>query len=57
MTGSNFISVLLSFFFSQSDILDVNEIFRDLASIVNEQGEVVGEFSPCKSVEEGVSRR
>ena len=27
----------------QSDILDINEIFRDLGTLVHEQGEVVGE--------------
>lgn len=26
----------------QSDILDVNEIFKDLATLVNEQGETIG---------------
>ena len=30
------------FGFFQSDILDVNEIFKDLATLVNEQGETIG---------------
>jgi len=28
----------------QADILDVNEIFRDLGMLVHEQGEVVGKL-------------
>lgn len=28
---------------SQSDITDVNQIFKDLAMLVHEQGEVIGE--------------
>lgn len=34
--------LLLFFIFFQSDILDVNEIFKDLATLVNEQGETIG---------------
>ena len=30
-------------FVSQSDITDVNQIFKDLAVLVHEQGEVIGE--------------
>ena len=29
--------------FFQSDIVDVNEIFKDLAIMVHEQGETIGE--------------
>ena len=35
-------------FLSQSDILDVNQIFKDLATMVHEQGDIIGknqEFS------------
>jgi len=28
----------------QADILDVNQIFRDLGMLVHEQGEVIGNF-------------
>ena len=30
---------------SQSDITDVNQIFKDLAMLVHEQGEVIGKIS------------
>lgn len=33
--------MLLKYFFFQSDILDVNTIFKDLATLVHEQGEVI----------------
>ena len=34
---------LLSFtLFFQSDILDVNEIFKDLGTMIQEQGETIG---------------
>ena len=33
-----------SLFNFQSDIMDVNQIFKDLALMVHEQGELVGEF-------------
>ena len=29
---------------SQSDIVGINDIFRDLATLVNDQGEVIGEL-------------
>jgi len=32
-------------FIFQADILDVNQIFRDLGMLVHEQGEVIGKFS------------
>jgi len=33
-----------SFCVVQADILDVNQIFRDLGMLVHEQGEVIGNF-------------
>lgn len=33
--------VAIHSFFVQSDIMDVNQIFKDLATMVHEQGEVV----------------
>jgi len=33
---------LLIVFVLQADILDVNQIFRDLGMLIHEQGEVVG---------------
>lgn len=29
-------------FFSQSDITDINEIFKDLGMMVHEQGDMIG---------------
>ena len=29
---------------SQTDILDINDIFRDLGTMVNDQGELVGKL-------------
>ena len=34
-------------FYLQSDILDINEIFRELGTLVHEQGEVIGEEWLC----------
>ena len=31
-------------FFPQSDIMDVNQIFKDLGVLVHEQGEVIGMY-------------
>ena len=36
--------LIFLFFFFQSDIVDVNEIFKDLAIMVHEQGETIGEI-------------
>ena len=33
---------------SQSDILDVNQIFKDLAVLVHEQGEIIGAYRIVK---------
>ncbi len=33
------------FFPLQEDILDVNQIFKDLGMLVHEQGEVIGNFA------------
>ena len=32
------------FYLVQSDIVGINDIFRDLATLVNEQGEVIGKI-------------
>ncbi|XP_022237088.1 syntaxin-12-like isoform X2 [Limulus polyphemus] len=45
----------------ESDMLDVNQIFRDLASMVHEQGEVINTIADnidntCYNVEEGASQ-
>ena len=29
----------------QNDIMDVNQIFKDLAALVEEQGEVIGRYN------------
>lgn len=31
-------------FFSQSDIMDVNQIFKDLAVMIHDQGDMIGEY-------------
>ena len=36
-----FIHFIFSF---QSDILDVNQIFKDLAVMIHDQGDMIGEF-------------
>lgn len=36
--------LMASILFPQSDLLDVNQIIRDLASMVSEQGDAIGEW-------------
>ena len=36
---------LSTVFFKQNDIMDVNEIFRDLGTMIHEQGEMIGKIS------------
>ena len=35
--------LILSFCLFQSDIMDVNQIFKDLAVMIHDQGEMIGE--------------
>ena len=39
-----FADILNIYFHFQSDIMDVNQIFKDLGMLVHEQGEVIGKY-------------
>ena len=36
--------ILNIYFHFQSDIMDVNQIFKDLRMLIHEQGEVIGKY-------------
>ena len=39
--GAEFLIVIICAFFSQADIMDINEIFKDLGMMIHEQGDVI----------------
>lgn len=45
--GGRALDLMAAILFPQSDLLDVNQIIKDLASMVSEQGEAIGGY-PCR---------
>lgn len=41
-SGAEFLVIVTRAFFSQADIMDINEIFKDLGMMIHEQGDVIG---------------
>lgn len=40
--GAEFLIIVTYVSFSQADIMDINEIFKDLGMMIHEQGDVIG---------------